>query len=434
MPKDDIDYSNTIIYKIFCIDKTIPDVYIGHTTNFTQRKSQHKICCGNLDNKLKIYNIIRQNGGWNNWNMVEISKYNCKDKTEARIKELYHYEELNSTLNSCPPLVDKSKYFCSICNLQCNTPKSYETHINCSLHKKNYAESTEITPILRSFKFCCNKCDYNTNKKSSMDNHKLSAKHNKTTESTEIMPKLCPTYTCTNCLKPFKDRTGLWRHNKTCHSAKEYDTNKTVENDKISNDNLILMLINQCKELKDENKELIEIIKNGTHNTTNSHNKTFNLQFFLNETCKDAMNLMDFVDSIQLQLTDLEKVGKIGYVEGISNIITTNLKALDITQRPIHCTDNKREILYIKDEDKWEKEVEEKNKIRKAIKHVVHKNIKMIQKFKEVHPDCIHSNSDKSDQYNKIIIESMGGFGDNDTEKDAKIIKNIAKGVIIDKC
>jgi hypothetical protein len=238
---------------------------------------------------------------------------------------------------------------------------------------------------------------------------------------------------CNNCLKPFKERTGLWRHNKTCHPAKEDAENKTVENDKITNDNLILMLIDQCKELRNENKELIEIIKNGTHNN-NSHNKTFNLQFFLNETCKDAMNLMDFVDSIKLQLTDLEKVGKIGYVEGISNIITTNLKALDITQRPIHCTDNKRETLYIKDEDKWEKEVEEKNKIRKAIKHVAHKNIKMIQKSKEVYPDCIHSNSNKSDQYNKIIIESMGGVGDNDTEKDAKIIKNIAKGVLIEKC
>ena len=153
----------------------------------------------------------------------------------------------------------------------------------------------------------------------------------------------------------------------------------------------------------------------------------------MNETCKDAMNLMDFVNSIQLQLTDLEKVGKIGYVEGISNIITTNLKALDITQRPIHCTDNKREILYIKDEDKWEKEVEEKNKIRKAIKLVAHKNIKMIQKYKEVHPDCIHSNSNKSDQYNKIIIESMGGFGDNDNDKECKIIKKISNATTIDK-
>ena len=433
MPKDDIDYSNTIIYKIFCIDKTIPDVYIGHTTNFTQRKSQHKICCGNLDNKLKIYNIIRQNGGWNNWIMVEISKYNCKDKTEARIKELYHYEELNSTLNSCPPLVDKSKYFCSICNLQCNTPKSYETHINCSLHKKNYAKSTDKT-TKNEHNYSCEKCDFNTCKKTDYTRHFLTKKHKNNVLTTDNDTKNEKKYICDYCPKEYNDRAGLWRHNKTCHPAKEYDTQKTIENDKISNDNLILMLINQCKELKDENKELIEIIKNGTNNTTNSHNKTFNLQFFLNETCKDAMNLMDFVDSIKLQLTDLEKVGKIGYVEGISNIITTNLKALDITQRPIHCTDNKREILYIKDEDKWEKEVEEKNKIRKAIKHVVHKNIKMIQKFKEVHPDCIHSNSDKSDQYNKIIIESMGGVGENDTEKESKIIKNIAKGVLIDKC
>jgi len=231
----------------------------------------------------------------------------------------------------------------------------------------------------------------------------------------------------------------LWRHKKTCCVAKECDTiAKECDNNKITNDNLILMLINQCKELKDENKELIGILKNGTHNNnithTNSHNKTFNLQFFLNDTCKDAMNLMDFVDSIQLQLTDLEKVGNLGYVEGISNIITTNLKALDITQRPIHCTDNKREILYIKDEDKWEKEVEDKNKIRKAIKQVAHKNIKMIQKFKDVHPDCIHSDSNKSDQYNNIIMESMGGVDDNDVEKDAKIITNIAKGVVIDKC
>jgi hypothetical protein len=145
------------------------------------------------------------------------------------------------------------------------------------------------------------------------------------------------------------------------------------------------------------------------------------------------MNIMDFVDSIKLQLSDLEKVGRIGFVEGISNIITTNLKALDITQRPIHCTDNKREVLYIKDENKWEKEVEEKDKIRKAIKRVAHKNIMMLPKFKEGHPDCLKSESKYSDQYNKLVIESFGGSGDNDTEKEDKIIKNIAKGVGIEK-
>ena len=290
-------------------------------------------------------------------------------------------------------------------------------------------KSTEIMPELCVFKFCCKKCDYNTNKKSSMDNHKLSAKHNKSTESTKIMPKLCPTFSCENCYKPFKERTGLWRHQKSCNNVEEIPHVCDEKKNEATDKDLIMMLVKQ-------NTELIGILKNGTHNTTNtnSHNKTFNLQIFLNDTCKDAMNLMDFVDSIQLQLTDLEKVGNLGYVEGISNIITTNLKALDITQRPIHCTDNKREILYIKDEDKWEKEVEDKNKIRKAIKQVAHKNIKMIQKFKDVHPDCIHSDSNKSDQYNNIIMESMGGVDDNDVEKDAKIITNIAKGVVIDKC
>jgi hypothetical protein len=287
-------------------------------------------------------------------------------------------------------------------------------------------------------KFYCAFCDYGTSKKSSYDDHNLSSKHNKKLNGDTNGDKsdinsafLLPSekyIVCENCNKSYMSRNGLWKHKKKC-------TNPNIEikgeEEKVSDKELIMMLLKQNTQLIEQNAELM---KNGTHNTTNSHNKTFNLQFFLNETCKDAMNLMDFVDSIKLQLTDLEKVGKIGYVEGISNIITTNLKALDITQRPIHCTDNKREILYIKDEDKWEKEVEEKNKIRKAIKHVVHKNIKMIQKFKEVHPDCIHSNSDKSDQYNKIIIESMGGFGDNDTEKESKIIKNIAKGVLIDKC
>jgi hypothetical protein len=145
------------------------------------------------------------------------------------------------------------------------------------------------------------------------------------------------------------------------------------------------------------------------------------------------MNIMDFVNSIQLQLSDLENVGKLGYVEGISNIITTNLKALDITQRPVHCTDNKREVLYVKDENKWEKEDEEKMKLRKAIKRIASKNLNLLPKFKEVHPDCSKASSRFSDQYNKIIVESCGGSGDNDFEKEDKIIKNISKMVTIDK-
>jgi transcriptional regulator with PAS, ATPase and Fis domain len=144
------------------------------------------------------------------------------------------------------------------------------------------------------------------------------------------------------------------------------------------------------------------------------------------------MNITDFVESIKLQLSDLEKVGSVGYIEGISDIITTNLKALDITQRPIHCTDKKREVLYVKDEDKWEKD-EEKKMVRKAIKNVADKNSRLLLKFREVHPDCNKSNSKYSDQYNKIIVEAFGGQGNDVIDKEDKIIKNITKNVSIEK-
>jgi hypothetical protein len=199
---------------------------------------------------------------------------------------------------------------------------------------------------------------------------------------------------------------------------------------------IIMMLIKEHSEIK---SLIMEVLKNGTNNqinnttNTNSHNKAFNLQFFLNETCKNAMNIMDFADSIQLQLSDLEKVGELGYVEGISNIIVKNLKALDITERPIHCADKKREVIYIKDENKWEKEDEEKKKLKKVIKKVAFKNQRLLMKFKETHPGCNYSESKYSDQYSKLVIEAMGGTGNNDDEKEAKIIKNISKEVVIDK-
>jgi hypothetical protein len=142
---------------------------------------------------------------------------------------------------------------------------------------------------------------------------------------------------------------------------------------------------------------------------------------------------MEFLYSIQLQFSDLEKVGELGYVNGISNIIIKHLKELDITKRPVHCTDKKREVMYIKDDNKWEKEDNEKKKIRKMIKKIANKNIRLLQIFKEVHPDCNDSESSCSDQYNKIIVESMGGSGDNDVEKEDKIIRKIAKEVTIDK-
>jgi hypothetical protein len=200
------------------------------------------------------------------------------------------------------------------------------------------------------------------------------------------------------------------------------------------------MLVKQNAELIKETTDfktmMMEVIKNGTtshsHNNTNSHNKAFNLQLFLNETCKDAMNINDFVESIKLQVSDLENVGEVGFVEGISNIIVKNLNALDITKRPIHCTDKKREIIYIKDENSWEKD-ESQCKMRRMIKKVVSKNQRLIPKFKEQNPEYNKSYSKVSDKYNKLIIESMGGSGDNDAEKEDKIVRNIVKNVVVDK-
>ena len=187
--------------------------------------------------------------------------------------------------------------------------------------------------------------------------------------------------------------------------------------------------------LETQNK-MLEVIKNGTHNTihnnTNNTNNSFNLQFFLNETCKDAMNIMDFVNSLQLQLTDLEKMGDVGYVNGITSIIIKSLKGLDVTERPVHCTDAKRETIYVKDEDKWDKESTHKPKIRKAIKQLARKNAMLLQEFKEKYPDCVKSESKHSDRYTKLMVEAMGGKGCDDEDKENKIIKRLAKEVTIE--
>jgi len=303
-------------------------------------------------------------------------------------------------------------------------------------------------------KFYCEVCDYNTYKKSSYVDHVLSAKHKKLSVANILGDKgdansafLLPEHICDICKKKYKSRNGLWKHKKICNDQPKTTNNINIY-DTISDKELIMMLIKDNNELRkmmmdqqslmiESNNKVLDICKNGTHNTTNthtnSHNKAFNLNFFLNETCKNAMNIMDFAESIQLQLSDLETIGEVGYVEGISNIIVKNLKALDVTERPIHCADKKREVIYIKDDDKWEREDPDKKKIKKVINKVAFKNQRLLPKFKEAHPGCNMAESQYSDQYSKIVVEAMGGAGNNDEEKADKIIRNIAKEVTIDK-
>jgi hypothetical protein len=301
-----------------------------------------------------------------------------------------------------------------------------------------------------AFKYTCKLCDYNTDKKSSFDKHLQTKKHKVTTSDKRFLKDA--QHKCIICGKIYASRNGLWVHNKKCNNIIETTNNlnkKDITNPLLLyKDEIIMMLVKQNTELVKEHTEIknimieqqnimIKVIEKGTNNTnitntnTNSHNKAFNLNFFLNETCKNAMNITDFVDSIKLQLSDLEKVGELGYVEGISNIIIKNLNALDETERPLHCTDKKRETIYIKDQGQWEKEDDNQSKIKKAINKIANKNIKLISQFREKYPECGKSESKISDKYNKLIIEAMGGAGDNNVEKEAKIIRNITKATTI---
>jgi hypothetical protein len=289
--------------------------------------------------------------------------------------------------------------------------------------------------------FLCEKCDFKTSNKTNFNTHLKTKKHNGNKmatngnmQETEILQG--QDFVCIHCNKKYKDRTGLWKHKKTCDKNVGQENqiiNPTTDINHLTN--LMLEILKQNNELMLQNNELAKNSVNNTYNNNmnNSHNKTFNLQFFLNETCKDAMNIMDFVNSMEIELNDLEKVGELGYVNGMTNIILKNLKALDVTKRPLHCTDAKREIMYVKDDNKWEKENDNKDKIKKALKYIVHKNAKMFNVFKAKYPDCIKSYSTRCDQYNKLVVEVLGGKGDNETQNNEKIIRRIAREVTIDK-
>jgi hypothetical protein len=280
--------------------------------------------------------------------------------------------------------------------------------------------------------FFCEKCDFKCCKNSNWTKHLLTSKHKNLQNPTN---KISEKYSCV-CGKIYKHSSTYYAHKKKCKGEPDQVDIQSLDM------NLIMQLLKQNDEFKslmiEQNTKLIEAYKTNTSSITtgdiNSHNKTFNLNVFLNEQCKDAMNIMDFVDSIKLDLSDLESVGKLGYINGISNIIIKNLKALDVHMRPVHCTDLKRETMYVKSQNTWEKEDEENKNIRRAIKHIAFKNYKTLELFQELHPDCMEYDSKHGDHFLRLRIEALGGGSSNiDYDSHTKIIKKIAKEVTIDK-
>ena len=316
-------------------------------------------------------------------------------------------------------------------------------------------------------KFICEACHYNTSKRVDYLKHTSTQKHKKAIlatppETLATKSITCPDkYECTNCRRKYSDRSGLWRHRKVCEkkhpkscenvsmvvadtSVQLYEKSDTQdENEKLKHTtSMMLELIKQNQEFKniliEQNNAMIELAKkpqisNSTiHHTT--QNNQFNLSFFLNEQCKDAVNLIDFVNSIELQLNDLENTAKYGFVEGISRIFIDALAKLDVYKRPLHCTDLKRDVLYVKDQDKWEKEAENKPNIKKAVGQIVNKNLQQIEAWQEKNPEFAKANTKDNDDHIKILLSALGGSSPNEADKNTeKIVKNIAKEVVLVK-
>jgi hypothetical protein len=291
-------------------------------------------------------------------------------------------------------------------------------------------------------KFNCEKCDFVCNKNSEWDRHVQTKKH-LYTKPMELINKINiknaenEYYACQICNKIYKCRTGLWRHTKKYINNSCIPKNTTISD--ISNNdisllsNLVLELVKSNNDLQKQMIDVCQKIQQPTvinsNNSTNSNNKTFNLQFFLNEECKDAMNMSEFINSIELKLSDLENIGKHGYIEGMSNIIIKQLNDTDMYKRPVHCSDAKRETLYVKEENKWEKEDHNNSRMIKAVHGVDKKNYQMLNKWKETHPKYLDGQSKHCDEYMKLMSKVMDGAKENIN----KVIKKIVKEVVIYK-
>lgn len=290
--------------------------------------------------------------------------------------------------------------------------------------------------------FLCEKCDFVCCKQSNYETHLHTKKHLYRVAGNKMEMKCAKKnseYVC-NCGRNYTTNSGLWKHKKNCKQENNYNDfmNKTMEElpkDFKITPQMFYDLLKQNNELQ---KSLIALASDKTPTNincgNNNNNKTFNLQIYLNETCKDALNITDFVNQIQLTINDLEETGKLGYAEGISRVFLKNLNDIDSTSRPIHCSDSKRETLYIKHDNQWHKEDESKPILTNAIKQVANKNIKQITEWQKLHPEYNNPESKQNDKYMKIVLNSMSGSTKEEAQKNySKIIKNVIKETVIDK-
>ena len=310
--------------------------------------------------------------------------------------------------------------------------------------------------------YYCIKCNFKCSKKSDYNRHEITAKHKMMTNDYEKTPKNATALFVCECGKEYKHRQGLYVHKKKCNYWLEEIEEEIQEPNDIHDMNTVVSILKQNQEFKElmieqstqmkdiqqklqnqqsENqtlqKQLIEAVKDGktvnSHNTINNNNQKFNLNFFLNTTCKDAMNMSEFIENINIEFQDIENIGKNGYVAGMTNMILSRIKDLDVTKRPLHCTDLKRDTMYIKDNDEWSKDTPENAKLKKMITIVAKQNYGIVPLWREKYPECRNWDNPKYDFCIDMMRNILGDMGEDQIRLDNKIIKNISKHIMVDK-
>jgi hypothetical protein len=344
---------------------------------------------------------------------------------------------MDFTLKKAP-----ESFICDKCDFTCSKESGWIRHISTSKHKKR--AKVIFTPDIIHSVLTCDECDFQCCKESDWKRHIMTNKHKKRQEMKipEMKEDVCD-FACDNCNNIYNSNSSL-----LCHRQKCVNQDKKLEEPSLAsmflemmkqNEEFKQLLIEQNKQNQELQKQVVEIASNQSttnninYNNNNTTNNKFNLTLFLNETCKDAMNIQEFIDYVTVQHSDFENFGKMGYVEALTRIFLRNLMELEVHRRPIHCSDLKREVLYVKDNDVWVSDISREKLIR-TIKYIANKNVKQIPGWMDKNPDSKNTQTKLHDKYMRMLCFSMGAkTEEEDQEYYKKIIRNVAKEVCIDK-
>jgi hypothetical protein len=361
------------------------------------------------------------------------------------------------------------KFECTICDYCTVRFDNFQKHLSTQKHKVSKSRHEKVGGV-ENCGYFCEKCYYTTSREIDYKRHLLSKKHlecksrhlaksredflikddgtsceNEVVTATNIIMDAPSTFCCEKCDRAFQTKSGLWKHKAKCVPINQTLTVQDVckivmETQQTVTSSQTKMMETMIEKVVTElYKNMPATYNNCTNNSNNinniTNNNTFNLNVFLNETCKDAMNLSDFIASVQVDFSDIEKIGNLGYVDGLSDVILRNLHEVGIERRPIHCTDAKRQTIYYKENNEWNKEDDNKSHLQYLIDSLQRTNLRQLQVWRDKYPSCLLSNSIHTDNYNRMSQELMGGDCKKHSIsfKDHKIMSKIVKEIFIDK-